>query len=94
MQITKKYLIAIAYISLTVVPVSAQSGYKVIKNENLSFEKCLDVITASEKKLLETPNISNVSEQKRIAIFKLVDGAIKIVCDGVEGKVIVSTIID
>lgn len=67
------------------------SDEKIIQKEKMSLEKCLRVISVSEDKLLVTPEISDVSENKRIAIFSLSDGVLKITCDGDKGVVIVST---
>ena len=64
---------------------------KIIKQEKISFEKCLKVIATSQNKLSIAPQITDVSAEKRIAVFKLVDGQLTINCDGEEGKVIVST---
>ncbi len=63
----------------------------IIQQEKISFEKCLTVITTSQDKLLVAPEISDVSDQKRIAVFALVDGTLTITCDGEEGNVTVST---
>ena len=63
----------------------------VIQQEKLSFEKCLKVITTSQDKLSVAPEITDVSDQKRIAVFSLADGTLTITCDGVEGNVTVST---
>ena len=63
----------------------------VIQQEKLSFEKCLRVITTSQDKLSVAPEINDISDQKRIAIFALVDGTLKITCDGIEGNVTIST---
>ena len=63
----------------------------IIKQEKISFEKCLKVITTSQDKLSVAPKITDVSDQKRIAIFTLVDGTLTITCDGTEGNVTVST---
>ena len=63
----------------------------IIQQEEISFEKCLKVITTSQDKLSVAPEISNVSDQKRIAIFTLVDGTLTITCDGKAGIVTVST---
>ena len=54
-------------------------------------EKCREVITTSEDKLSVAPEITDVSDQKRIAVFTLIDGTLTITCDGEEGKVTVST---
>ena len=64
---------------------------KIIQQEAISFEKCLNVITTSEDKLSLAPVISDVSDKKRIAVFTLVDGTLTIACDGIEGNVTVST---
>ena len=37
------------------------------------------------------PEIKDVSDQKRVAVFTLVDGTLTITCDGIEGYVTVST---
>ena len=64
---------------------------KIIQQEKISFEKCLNVITTSQDKLSIAPEITNVSEQKRVAVFTLVDGTLTIACDGIAGNVTVST---
>ena len=63
----------------------------IIQQEKLSFERCLKVIKTSQDKLSVTPKITDVSDQKRVAVFSLVDGILTITCDGVEGNVTVST---
>lgn len=63
----------------------------IIKKEELSFEKCLKVITKSESELATTAKITDLSNKKRIAIFGLEDGTLQISCDGYKGLVIVST---
>ena len=63
----------------------------IIQQEKLSFERCLKVITTSQDKLSIAPEVEDISDQKRIAVFTLVDGTLTITCDGVEGNVTVST---
>ena len=63
----------------------------IIQQEKISFEKCLQVITTSQDKLSVAPEITDVSDQKRVAVFSLVDGTLTINCDGIEGNVTVST---
>ena len=63
----------------------------IIQQEKISFEKCLNVITASQDKLSIAPEITDVSDQKRVAVFTLVDGTLTIECDGADGNVTVST---
>ena len=64
---------------------------KIIKQEKMSYEKCLEVIETSQNKLSVAPEITSVSVQKRVAVFPLVDGTLTITCDGMEGEVTVST---
>ena len=81
-----------AFTMLTVVMASTVAADEVIiQQEKISFEKCLNVITTSENKLSIAPEIKDISEQKRIAIFTLVDGKLTIKCDGEKGNVTVST---
>ena len=63
----------------------------IIQQEKISYEKCLNVITTSQDKLSVAPKITDVSDQKRIAMFTLVDGTLSITCDGIKGNVTVST---
>jgi hypothetical protein len=69
----------------------ASAEEKIIQQEDISFEKCVNVITISEDKLSIAPEITDESDQKRIAIFTLIDGTLKITCDGVKGNITVST---
>ena len=69
----------------------AISEEKIIQQETLSFEKCLKVIITSENKLSVAPKISDVSDQKRVAVFTLIDGTLAITCDGVNNEVTVTT---
>ena len=69
----------------------ALAGDKVIQEEQMSFEKCLNVISVSEDKLSLTAQISDISSKKREAVFGLVDGTLTITCDGDQGYIIVST---
>ena len=70
---------------------NAAAEETIIQQEKISFEKCLKVITTSQDKLSVAPEITDVSDQKRIAVFTLVDGTLTITCDGIEGNVTVST---
>ena len=63
----------------------------VIQREKMTFNKCLNVIDVSKGKLSVVPQISEISREKKIAIFTLSDGQLKIECDGREGYVTVST---
>lgn len=70
---------------------NAQAAEKVIQQEKISYEKCLKVIIASEDKLFIAPEVKDISDQKRVAVFTLVDGTLTITCDGIEGNLTVST---
>ena len=64
---------------------------EIIQEEKMSFERCLNVITTSASKLSIAPEITEVSDNKRIAVFTLSDGLLTITCDGEQDLVTVST---
>ena len=76
-----------------VIAVSLHVGAEetIIQREKLSFQTCLQVISTSQDKLPVAPEITDVSDQKRVAVFTLDDGTLTITCDGNEGNVTVST---
>ena len=82
-------------LSSSLVPIflmsNAAAEETIIQQEEISFEKCLKVITTSQDKLSVAPEITDVYDQKRVAVFTLVDGTLTIICDGEEGNVTVST---
>ena len=82
-------------VALTLFSISLSSSAiaeeTIIKQEKISFEKCLKVITTSQDKLSIAPEINNVSDEKRVAVFTLFDGTLTITCDGEGGSVTVST---
>ena len=84
-RIAFSFLISVLLISATLAEET------IIQQEKISFEKCLKVITTSEDKLSVAPKIKDLSDQKRVAIFTLVDGTLTITCDGGKGNVTVST---
>ena len=61
---------------------------KIIQKEKMSFEQCLKVISVSESKLSIAPKILDISKEKRIAVFSLIDGSLKITCDAEEQLVV------
>ena len=89
----KKFQKQVSFAGFMVLAVSSHVGAEetIIKQEKLSFEKCIKVITTSQDKLSLAPEITDVSDQKRVAVFPLVDGTLTITCDGIEGNVTVST---
>ena len=62
-----------------------------LQTVEMSFEKCLTVIDISSQKLSMSPEIFDGEGDNRIAIFKLQDGSLKIVCDGQNNALTVST---
>lgn len=70
---------------------SAGAGERIVQEEAMPFELCLTVISKSADKLGIEPEISNIDEKKRLAIFPLSDGDLKILCDGVSELLLVST---
>lgn len=84
------HTLMVSLLSLMVIP-NAMAEEKIIQQESISFEKCLNVITTSENKLSIAPEITKLSDQKRVAVFTLVDGTLKIICDGLKGNVTVLT---
>ena len=77
---------------LTAVMASPVAGEEtIVQQETLSFEKCLEVITTSENRLSVAPEITDISDQKRVAVYTLGDGTLTITCDGEQNIVVVST---
>jgi len=93
MEITKNKLLsgALPVLLPIFVSSSALAGETIIQQEKLSFERCLKVIMTSQDKLSIAPEVEDVSDQKRVAVFTLVDGTLTITCDGLESTVTVST---
>ena len=93
MERTKNKLLSGAlFVLLPIFFMSSSAAEEtIIQQEKLSYEKCLKVITTSQDKLSVAPEIKDVPDQKRVAVFTLVDGTLTITCDGIEGNVTVST---
>ena len=87
-KLFKKSIVGI--VTLLIVP-HVSAAEKIIQQEKLSFERCLKVITTSQDKLSIAPEVEDVLDQKRIAVFTLVDGTLTITCDRIEGNLTVST---
>ena len=66
----------------------------IIKKEKMSFDTCLKVISTSKNKLSLTPEINKKSDLNQVATFKLTDGSLKIICDGENELITVSTSLD
>lgn len=82
---------SLAGFMMIVLSFQVEAEETIIQQDKISFEKCLKVITTSEDKLSVAPEVTDVSDQKRVAVFTLVDGTLTITCDGIEGEVTVST---
>ena len=83
-------ILAIAF--MITKPASILSAQeKIIQQEKISFDKCLNVIITSKDKLSIAPEIKDISDQKRVAVFILADGTLTITCDGIDGNVTVTT---
>ena len=83
-------ILAIAF--MITKPASILSAQeKIIQQEKISFDKCLNVIITSKDKLSIAPKIKDISDQKRVAVFILADGTLTITCDGIDGNVTVTT---
>ena len=93
MKKLQKRVLQRSFAGFVIMAVSSHVGAEetIIQQEKISFEKCLNVITTSQHKLSIAPEITDVSDQQRVAVFTLVDGTLTISCDGEEGKVTVST---
>ena len=93
MKKSQKQVLKGSLFGFMVIAVSSHvgAGETIIQQEKLSFERCLKVITTSQDKLSVAPEITDVSDQKRVAVFSLADGTLAITCDGIEGTVTVST---
>ena len=88
---TNKLVLAFGVV---VICFSSAIAENIIKQEKMSFETCLKAIETSENKLSKLSVESEISEglgQKRIALFKLADGTLKIVCDGEKSSITVSS---
>ena len=72
-----------------IVPLYADET--IIQEEKISYMKCLSVIDISEGQLSIAPEISQVSDQIRVAVFGLSDGVLIITCDGSQGTIKVTT---
>lgn len=90
-KINKIFFTAVASFALAILFSPVIAGEKIIKEEEISFKKCLDIINVSADKLSIAPELIAESNKKHIAIFSLSDGTLKIVCDGEKNLVIVST---
>ena len=88
LTLLRNFSVLLFFSSMVSLPMAEE---KIIKQEKMSYEKCLKVIEISQDKLSIAPKVNDLSSSKRIAVFELVDGTLTISCDGEEGIVEVST---
>ena len=88
---SKKFPAFAASLLFFSIVTTISAGEKIIQQETISFQKCLEVIKTSENKLSIAATTMNLSDQERVAIFTLTDGILKIICDGIENKITVTT---
>lgn len=70
---------------------SAILAEEIIREENMPFNRCIEIINTSEDKLLIAPEISDLTSSKRVAVFALSDGTLTITCDGDKNLISVTT---
>ena len=58
-----------------------------LQQDKLSLEKCINVIEITSENLKVEPDIVEDSSSKRVAEYQLVDGVLKIECDGDLGNI-------
>ena len=85
-----KYVFVLSLLPVFIVS-SALAEEKIIQQEKITFDRCLEVIKTSESKLYIAPEITTLADQKRIAVFTLVDGTLSITCDGSNDLLTVTT---
>lgn len=89
-QIKFSQAVAVSFLLISKVSY-AEAEETIIQQAKISFQKCLEVITVSENRLSVAAEIEDISEQKRVASFKLADGTLTITCDEAKGNITVST---
>ena len=89
-EITMVKRITLIILSVFICANVSQAESKIIQKEEMAFDKCLQVIKISEDKLSINSKVSDVLDNKRIAIFTLSDGTLTITCDRIDGNIVVS----
>ena len=62
-----------------------------IKEDTLSFEKCLDVIATTSVQIAMEPRVSAEPNSLKIVEYDLADGTLLILCDGKKERVRISS---
>lgn len=75
-------------VCLLAAPLKAET---VIKEETLSFEKCLDVIATASAQIAIEPRVTADRKHLKIVEYDLADGTLLILCDGKKERVRISS---
>ena len=79
---------SLGFVCLIAFPLSAET---VIKEETLSFEKCLDVIATTSEQIAIEPRVTADRKNLKIVEYDLADGTLLILCDGKKQRVRISS---
>ena len=79
---------SLGVICLITAPLSAQT---VIKEDRLSFEKCLDVIATTSAQIAMEPRVTADRKNLKMVEYDLADGTLLILCDGKKQRVRISS---
>ena len=79
---------SLGVLCLIAFPLSAET---VIKEETLSFEKCLDVIATTSAQTALEPRVTADRKNLKIVEYDLADGTLLILCDGKKERVRISS---
>ena len=79
---------SLGVVCLIADPLSAET---VIKEETLSFEKCLGVIATTSAQIAIEPRVTADRKNFKIVEYGLADGTLQILCDGKKERVRISS---
>ena len=79
---------SLGVVCLIAFPLSAET---VIKEDRLSFEKCLDVIATTSAQIATEPRVTADRKNLKIVEYDLADGTLLILCDGKKERVRISS---
>ena len=79
---------SLGVVCLIAAPLSAET---VIKEERLSFEKCLDVIATTSAQIAIEPRVTADRKNRKMVEYDLADGTLLILCDGKKERVRISS---
>ena len=79
---------SLGVVCLIAAPLKAET---VIKEETLSFERCLDVIATASAQIAIEPRVTADRKNLKIVEYDLADGTLLILCDGKKERVRISS---